>query len=124
MQSLNVAPIFIFLKRYPTGWHLAKKKKNTKKRGKKIHPLISPCASLYVSLLPLSIAPVDPCSLSFSSVFTPTCSHSLIPPSFLFHLPSVREAAAGQSLGRRGKVGSKEGGLNNYHASLCVRTKV
>lgn len=36
MQPLNVAPIFIFLKRYPTGWHLAKKKKKTTmKRGKK-----------------------------------------------------------------------------------------
>lgn len=98
-------------------------------KGKKIYPSICPSVSLYVSSLPLSIAPFDPCALSFSSVFTPTCSHSLVPPSSLFHLPSATEAAAGQNLGRGGKVGLKEGrsvsqlSLNNYHDSFCAPTK-
>lgn len=74
-----------------------------------IYQLICSIASLYVRFLPLSIAPVDPCALSFSPVFSPTCSHSLVPPSFLFHVPSATEAAAGQSLGQRGKVGLREG---------------
>lgn len=74
-----------------------------------IYLSICPAASLYVSFLPLSIGPVDPCTLSFSPVFTPTCSNSLVPPSSPFHLPSVAEAAAGQSLGRRGKVRLKAG---------------
>lgn len=95
-----VAPNFVFIC-YSRGRHLAVEKKTHNETKKKIHPSIGPSACLYVSFLPL-IAPVDLCPFSFSSVFTPTCSHSLIPPSSLFHLPSVSEAAAGKSVGYRG----------------------
>ncbi len=88
----------------------------------KNHPSICPSVSLYVSFLPLSIAPVDPCALSFSSVFTPTCSHSLVPPSSLFHLPSATEAAAVWTAEERWDCCSAWTGLNNYHPSFCVPT--
>ena len=114
--SLSVIPK-VFFPPFQQGWLVDIWPKETQilhngTERKIIYLSICPAASLYVSFLPLSIGPVDPCTLSFFSSLHPHLfSHSLVPPSSPFHLPSVAEAAAGQSLGRRGKVRLKAGRL-------------
>lgn len=70
---------------------------------------------------PPLIAPVDLCPLFFSSVFTPTCSHSpVFPfPSFIPHLPV--ELLQDRLQGLHGEdIASKKGGLNYYCIIVCV----
>lgn len=96
-----------------------KEEKNTLKR-KQTPPSISPSASLYVSFIPLSIAPVDPCTLSFLQFSPPpVLSLSFLPASsFISHLSGK---LLQDSVGHRGKVGLKEAemGLKLSCPLLC-----
>lgn len=117
------------------GRHLAKRgidsERHNIRQKKKIDPSICSSASLCVSFLLLSIAPVDPCALSFSSLLTPTCSQSLVAPApaFISHLPLnlLQWVWAGE--GRKGRIEGRQiylsagMGLDNYRAYFCAPDK-